>query len=137
MLGNSFVRFAIAGVINTVVGYGVFYLLHYTIFLDLVVANVGAYVVGLLLSLLQMRLWVFPSQSDLLKYSARFFSIFVISYCANLVILISLTKLQGIEAWSAQLISMVGYSLVSFFLSRKFLGPKGDIRVQGLNQDNS
>ena len=136
-MGNSLVRFAIAGVINTIVGYAVFYLLHYTLALDLVFANVGAYVIGLLLSLLQMRLWVFPSQSHLLKYSTRFFSIFIVGYCTNLLILIGLTKLLGVEAWSAQLISMVGYSLVSFFLSRKFLGPKGAIRVQSLTHGNS
>lgn len=134
-MGNSFVRFGIAGVINTAVGYSVFYFIHYGLALDILVANVGAYVVGLLLSLLQMRLWVFPSQSHLLKYSTRFFSIFIVAYCANLFILIILTRLQGVEAWSAQLIAMAGYSLVSFFLSRKFLGSNRQTRVQSSPRD--
>lgn len=129
-MANTFIRFLIAGGINTFVGYSVFYLLHYVFTLDLLLANVGGYVVGLILSLLQMRLWVFPSQSHLAKYAARFFSIFVVAYCTNIIILIILTRLLGFEAWLGQLLAMVVYSLVSFFLSRKFLEAKGETQVQ-------
>ena len=134
-LKNSFIRFVIAGVINTFGGYSVFYLLHYELTLDIVVANAGAYVFGLLLSLLQMRLWVFPSQSHVVKYAARFFAIFMVAYCLNLVILIMLTRLFEVEAWSAQLIAMGSYSLASFFLSKKFLGVSGDTRIESVTQD--
>ncbi len=124
-LRKSFTRFALAGIANTVFGYGVFLLFHFGLSLELLVSNVGAYILGLLLSLAQMRLWVFPSQSDPWKYATQFFAIFIVAFIANLTILILLTRFVDVEAWLAQLLAMGTYSLVSFVLARRFLGGQG------------
>jgi putative flippase GtrA len=119
---SSVIRFVIAGAVNTVVGYAAFLGSFYGAGLSLVASNASAYALGLLTAFLQMRLWVFPSQSEVWSYTLKFLLIFIISYSLNLLTLFGVTSFLNLKGWASQLIAMSTYSTTAFFLSRKFLG---------------
>lgn len=114
-------KFGVAGVVNTAVGYGVFALCLLVFEWSPIWSNVLAYTVGLFVSLTLMRTWVFPSSARKRVYAAVFLAIFAISYVLNLGALALLLEFTILSPLIAQLFAMATYSVSFFLLGKKFL----------------
>ncbi len=120
-MSNSLMRYIVAGMINSIFGYSVFLVSFYLLDLGGYLSNILAYGLGLIVSLIQMRTWVFPSGESLVRYTTKFLMIYVFSYLLNLAVFSVLLSVAQIVPPIAQLGAMGAYSLSFFFLSRLYL----------------
>lgn len=114
-------RYIVAGLINSIFGYTVFLTSFYVLSFGSYISNILAYGLGLIVSLIQMRTWVFPSGEILVKYAIKFLMIYIVSYLLNLAVFTVLLSVNEIVPPIAQIGAMGVYSLSFFILSKKFL----------------
>jgi putative flippase GtrA len=118
---NVLYRFILAGLINSAIGYSVFLFSFYGLNLPGYISNILAYGIGLIVSLFQMRAWVFPSSESFFRYAVKFLVVFGVSYLLNLTVFVMIVSYSQIVPALAQLVAMAAYSGSFFLFSRAFL----------------
>ena len=83
-------KFLAVGLLNTLVGLMVIYLCKWVAGFGDVTANMIGYAVGLLNSFAWNRQWTFRDSGAALPALARFASVFLVSYAANLATVMAL-----------------------------------------------
>ncbi|MEM6905603.1 MAG: GtrA family protein [Pseudomonadota bacterium] len=116
---GELIRFGLVGVLNTAVGGGVIFALHFGAGLGLVWANLLGYVAGLLCSFVLNNAWTFGGDGSW-RAALRFLLAFGVSYGVNLGVLFGLIHL-GLAVVPAQLAAMIAYTAVFFVLSKLFV----------------
>ena len=117
---REFVRFLLAGLANTALGYVVFLGLHHGLGVQPGWANAWSYAAGLLQALLLNRWFVF-TQAQLSAASVlRFFAGFALCFALNQAVLHALLGLSW-PAALAQLFAMASYTLSFFALNRSWI----------------
>lgn len=111
LLGSG-VRYALVGVLNTVVGYGVFYLC-----LRLGVGHLPAlavsYAVGVIHSFFWNRLWTFKAQGAMSRQVPRFLAVTGMTFGLNALMLQGLVH-AGLRPDLGQLMCLVVTTVVGF-----------------------
>lgn len=133
---GEIIRYFIAGVANTAVGYVTFLLLLHEGRWSPLYANAGSYAVGLTVAYVLNLLFVFSHSSHSFGAILRFLVGFAISYAVNIGVLqLMLSEAQFMPEY-AQLFAMVSYT-VSFYLFNKYFVwiPRGGKR-HALDSDN-
>lgn len=119
-MGAEFLRYLVAGLLNTGLGYGVFLGLHWGLGLDARPANALALTAGLMQSLLLNRWFVFRrarlSPAAVLRFSLGF----GVAYGLNFLVLSVLLR-QGLSGALAQLPAMASYTLCFYALNRSWV----------------
>ncbi len=118
MIRHPIVRFVLVGLANTGVGYGLVLLLHYCLGLSPVLANVGGYVIGALLSYGLNRCFTFNSRRAHGKALPLFMAAAGGSYLLNLIVL--QLALPILPFALAQALAVLSYS-VAFYLGCRLL----------------
>lgn len=107
------IRFCGVGILNTIVGYGVFFLLvNYMYYLQ---ALLIAHIVGVTHSFIWNKYWVFKSKKHLLFEFIKFNLIYAIVFVANAIALFVSVDFLQVNPRLAQLILLPVITLVSFF----------------------
>lgn len=108
-------KFLSVGTINTLIGYAVIFGCM-AAGVNPIASNVLGYSVGLLVSFVLSRAWVFGSEGKLLGDATRFVLSFIVAYSANIAVL--WTALH-FNAWppAAQILGGVFYVGVMYLLS--------------------
>lgn len=114
------IRFAIVGVLNTLVGLAIIFGGKYFLGMGDVAANVAGYAVGLMVSFLLNSAWTFEYGGPKLAAAARFLGVFGVSYVLNLAMVVGLIELAGVNGYLAQLAGMPVYMVCFFLLSRGY-----------------
>lgn len=116
---SEFVRYVIAGLINTGVGYGVFLIALWGFESSALIANAFGYAVGLMCAYSLNLFYVFKAAQFSKASMGRFLLGFGAAYSVNVAVLWTLT--QGVHLWPevAQIGAMATYTL-SFYLINKF-----------------
>ena len=115
---RRFIRFLIAGGINTVVGFGVIFAL---MFLNITprISNLCGYTAGLTVSFILNRHWVFRASSTSVKKQIIYFLlIFMIAFGVNFLVL-NILLIVSINAWFAQIAAGISYTLVFYVLNKR------------------
>jgi len=123
-------RFGGSGVANTAVGLACIFAAKLLGAGD-VPANLFGYGVGLALSFVLNRRWTFGSRDAVAPQVIRFLSAFALAYAANLSTVLALRDLAGLNAYLAQALGIVPYTICFLLLSRYFVfraGPAQDPR---------
>jgi putative flippase GtrA len=119
-------RFAIVGVVNTIVGLSVIYLCKFVLNLSDVPANVLGYAVGLVVSFYLNSIWTFAYRGLVLLAALRFLMAFLISYGINLATVLILIEKLGVNSYLAQAAGIPAYTVAFYLLSKTFVfGAKG------------
>lgn len=113
-------RFLAGGAINTAVGFSVIFLLM-LLGVAAVTANICGYAVGLALSFVLNRRFVFVAHGGLSGELIRFLAAFGVSFAANLGVLQLLIGAQAIDPYIAQLVAAATYTLLMFALCDAFV----------------
>lgn len=113
-------KFLVVGVANTLVGLAVIYLCKWLFVFGDVLANVCGYAVGLAVSFALNRNWTFRHRGRVNQALVRFLAVFVVAYVCNLVVVLALIRHWGVNAYLAQALGIVPYTLVSYLGSRYF-----------------
>lgn len=113
-------RYGVAGVLNTAMGYGVFLALHWGLGVDPRLANGLSFGAGLLQSLLLNRWFVFEGARLGGAEVQRFALGFGVAYALNLLVLSALLALGMAAAW-AQLFAMATYTVAFYLFNRNWV----------------
>ena len=119
-INSRFIRFLITGGINTVVGFGVIFLL---MFFNVTpqLSNICGYAVGLTVSFVLNRSWVFRANDAEVKRQIIYFLIvFLVAFGINFLVL-NILLIASINAWLAQILAGVCYTLVFYVLNKRMV----------------
>jgi putative flippase GtrA len=107
-------KFGAVGILRTLTGAALLYLLPNVLGLNYVLSNVLVYAVGLIMGFLLHRRWVFGTRaawrSEILPYSACF----GIGYGANMLTLLILAEALHVDRTASQYIAMAVFTLVNY-----------------------
>jgi len=113
----EFLRFVLAGLLNTALGYAVFLGLHWGLGLDARPANAAAFAAALAQSLLLNRWYVFRGARMSGIAVLRFSLAFGLAYGLNFLLL-SVLLAQGVPGALAQVPAMVAYTVTFYLINR-------------------
>jgi putative flippase GtrA len=112
-------KFSVAGVVNTIVGYAVIAgCMRLGVGPSL--SNLSGYLVGLVISFVQSRYWVFESTGRIGDEWLKFIVMFAVSYATNFLTLHLLLTTQ-INPYVAQLLACAVFTIVNFSLNSRFV----------------
>lgn len=116
---GQIVRFALVGVINTIVGLGI--ILALTEFgVAKVPANMAGYACGLCVSYVLNSRYTFRAEMSL-RRAMHFLGVFGVCYTLNLGVLLLLADGYGLDVRLAQTGAVISYTISFFILSRIFV----------------
>jgi Predicted membrane protein len=113
-------RFIIVGVINTIVGYGSYFILVKTIGIYYLLAQILSYIIGTTNSYLWNKFFTFKSSKKSISEVLRFISVYVVSLLINLGLLKMLVDYIGVDETIAGIPTLFVTTLVSYFGHRFF-----------------
>lgn len=113
-------RYALSGVLNTVVGFAVIFLLLW-LGIPATPANAGGYLAGLLLGFFTAKKFVFRSHGHFTAEGVRYLCAFAASFAANLLVLQVMLNLFHWGAAVAQLPATATFTILMYWLTRRFV----------------
>ena len=111
-------RFLSVGVANTVVGLLVIYAAKWLLRMGDVAANALGYTVGLVVSFALNSRWTFAYQGPSLPALAKFVVVVAVGYAMNLLTVLGAIHLFDVNAYIAQALGIIPYTLTTFFASK-------------------
>jgi putative flippase GtrA len=116
-MNNTFTKYLLMGLINTIFSYIVFIFLYKFFNANPIFANLVSFLLGLLLSFILMGKIVF-NQSLSFKKSTKFILGFVLCYCFNIAVFTYSIK-TGIKPEFSQVFGQISYSILFYFYNKK------------------
>ncbi len=108
------VKFIIVGILNTLVGYSVYFVclrlfdIHYVISLTI------AHVIGVIHSYIWNNKWTFQAKKIDFESIIKFSAVYVLTFLMNLLLLSVLVQIGGYNALISQLFALFFTTLISF-----------------------
>lgn len=116
----QFIKFAVVGVLNTAIHYGVFYTLYSFAGLYHLIASGTGFCAAVVHSYVLNKYWTFERRgSPLREEFSKFFIVSILSFCVNLSGMAILVELLAVHPPVAQLVT-IGITLVVNFLGNRF-----------------
>jgi putative flippase GtrA len=115
---STLVRFAVTGVLNTVVGLGTIYALKWFWQFGDTPANVIGYAVGISFSLVVNSRWTFQSRESLFSIAPRYLMVILFAYLVNLGCVQICIGFLHVNAYLAHAIGTVPYTVITYVASR-------------------
>lgn len=117
---HTFIKFALVGALNTLVGMGmIFVAWHFFGFSDLA-ANLTGYAAGFCCSYLLNRRWTFDDRSAVSRSLWRFILVCAVAYGANLIVLFATRNAMGPETFLPHVAGSITYTVAGYLGSRYF-----------------
>lgn len=110
-------RYAGSGVLNTLVGFAVIFLLM-GLGLSPTLSNIGGYLVGLIFGFFTAKKIVFRSEGRVTTEGVRYLAAFLVSFVMNLLVLQLALALLHWHPIPAQLLAAATYTAFMYLLSR-------------------
>lgn len=118
---TQLIKYALTGVINTLIGYGVFWLLLTKFNIHAEYANAAGYGIALIFAFLLNKVFVFNKSTFHQGMIPRFIVAFLIAFLINQLVLIVLHRVLGIRAEIAQILAMVTYTVLFYILNKRYV----------------
>jgi putative flippase GtrA len=117
-------RFAAAGVLNTVLGLGVIFAAKAILGWADLPANILGYGIGLLVSFGLNRTWTFRHDGRLLPAFWRFGIGFAAAYAVNLLTLFALRDIFAVNSYVAQAAGVIPYTVAFYLIAALYVFPR-------------
>lgn len=114
-------RYLVAGGVNTLVGYGIFWLGLNHLGMHASTANALGYAIALCVAYALNRVFVFTTANIQKPSIFRFMIAFFVAFAINQGVLIASIQLVGLRPELAQIFAMVIYTLVFFLMNKYFV----------------
>lgn len=121
------IRFAIVGVLNTLLTLAVIFGLKLCFDADDALANLLGYVLGLVNSYSLNRRWTFGHSGSIALSLPAFLLVQAVAYVVNLAVVLTVIA-AGLDAYAAHVAGMPLYMCISYLGSRYFVFPSGRSR---------
>jgi len=116
----QFLKFGIVGISNTLLTAVTIWLLLRVLHSSNYLANIIGYVVGLVNSFIWNRRWTFENHAQIGATIFKFIVTFAVSYLLQLGFLWLLLHQTEIDDYFCQLLSIVVYTVVNFFMNKYY-----------------
>jgi putative flippase GtrA len=113
-------KFGIVGISNTLLTAATIWLLLRVFHSSNYLANIVGYVVGLVNSFIWNRRWTFENHAQVGATIFKFIVTFAVSYLLQLGFLSFLLHQTNIDDYVCQLLSIVIYTVVNFFMNKYY-----------------
>jgi putative flippase GtrA len=117
----QFLKFILVGTLNTALGYAVILGCMYLLGISAVLSNLTGYLFGLTISYVLNRNFTFKSTSKSKTELLRFLIVFLLSYLANLVVLLASIHYAGMHEMIAQVLAGMVYVVTSFLMNKYYV----------------
>lgn len=114
-------KYLIVGLVNTLVGYGAFFILVRAMQIIPEIANALSYALALTIAFTLNKIYVFERATVTLRAIAKFIISFLLSFTINQFVFISFYRVMGFSAETSQLPAMLAYTLVFYALNKYFV----------------
>ncbi|WP_417665696.1 GtrA family protein [Pseudidiomarina sp.] len=120
VIENELVRFILVGAFNTLIGYGVFYILFTYFQLTPYISNAFGYIAALIVAFGLSKQFVFRStyQKGMVT---KFIVAFLISFALNQFVLLLMIEYSQLAPEIAQILAMASYTLIFYLLNKYFV----------------
>ncbi|WP_198919834.1 GtrA family protein [Pseudomonas chlororaphis subsp. aureofaciens] len=115
------IKYTLTGVINTAVGYGVFWVLLTQFNTSAEYANAAGYGIALVFAFLLNKVFVFKKSTFHRGMIPRFILAFLTAFLINQIILTMLHRALDIRAEIAQILAMGTYTIIFYALNKRFV----------------
>lgn len=119
-LNNTFTRYCMIGIINTIVGYGIIFSLLF-LNINYIVSNSIGYAVGITLSYYLNKFYNFKSPGKTLFEFPRFCIVCLAGYALNVTILVVLVEYININPYYAVVIAGAVYTTMTYLILRSLV----------------
>jgi len=123
-MNNQFSRFLLIGAFNTLLGWIIIFGGMYLLGMSPEASNVLGYSIGLLVSFVLNRTFIFRSSGRPSGELARFLAVFLLAFGANLATLFVLVRFFFVHEAASQLVAGVVYVISSYALNKNFVFQK-------------
>jgi len=110
---HQFSKFTIVGILNTIVGYGLFFI--FVSYINYLLATILAHIIAVTHSYLWNRYWVFPSHNPVIWEFLKFNSVYLVVLLENLVLMFCFVSYFAINPKIAGLLILPITTLISYF----------------------
>lgn len=117
----QFIKYLAVGLANTLVGYGVFFLLVRYAGLSPEMANALGYALALFVAFTLNRMFVFKSTVQNFKALPRFVAAFCLSFAINQLVLVFFFRWLHWPAEISQVPAMASYTLIFYYLNKHYV----------------
>jgi putative flippase GtrA len=121
MVLSEVFKYAIAGVVNTAAGYGVFWIALRGLHLSPEAANAIGYVIALGVAFLLNRFFVFTGARISVPTGMRFLVAFIVAFALNHGVLVLLVRNYSVLPEVAQIFAMIVYTMSFYVLNKYFV----------------
>jgi putative flippase GtrA len=105
-------KFGMVGVLNTLVGYGAFFiLLNYT---NYMISLIISHIIGVTHSYIWNKYWIFKSEKILINEFLKFNSIYAAVFLTNVLVLVFFVNVMNFDPRIGQLIALPIVTMISF-----------------------
>lgn len=123
-------KYTLAGIANTVIGYGVFLALVTLFNMIPAYANAIGYGVALIAAFSLNKFFVFNQSTTDHNTIPKFILAFAISFIINQLVLMIVYGWIGVHAEIAQIFAMISYTIVFYLLNKEFVFNKNKTELQ-------
>ncbi len=127
-------KFAVVGVLNTIIGYGIYYLLL-KLNLYYIFALLIAHILGAVNSYLWNKYWTFASKKKSFVELLRFISVYIVTFISNLALLAIFVEKLMIDKAIGGFLSLMIVTILSFFGHKLWTFSKINIRYGCFNKN--
>ncbi len=114
-------RFAVVGVVNTLVGLAVIFGLMFFFSIRPGIANALGYAIGMLIGFFLNRLWTFESTRSIKEVLLKYLTVAFLSYFVNLSIVLCASSVLSINPYVSQVMGVFSYTVFMFCGCRWFV----------------
>jgi len=114
MFEKQISRFIFVGILNTIVGYGAYFILLY-LNIYYMLALIIMYVIGVAHSFIWNKKWTFRSMGSTRNEGIKFVSVYCIAFLINLIILALFVEGLKLNPQIGQVFALGIVTLISFF----------------------
>lgn len=114
-------RYTVSGIINTIIGYAVFWCMLRIFYVSPNISNAIGYSVALSVAFYLNRSYVFDVSDYKFSHYLKFLVSFAFAFGFNQFILWWLFYIEGVRPELAQVVSMIFYTIVFYLFNRFFV----------------
>lgn len=118
---NEFIKYIVVGLINTIIGYGIFWFMLRWVKLSPEGANAIGYIVALILAFLLNHFFVFTASVFSASSVTRFIAAFGIAFGINQGVLFVALHFFYMQPEIAQGFAMIAYTIIFYVLNKWFV----------------
>lgn len=109
---GQIIKFSLVGVLNTVIGYGVFFIS--SLYINYLLALIFSHIVGVIHSFIWNKYWVFRSSKNKIREFLKFYSVYGVMLLINIAMLYYFVSILNISPQISQLILLPFLTILTY-----------------------